>query len=80
METIETLYLSERNLRTLLSKLDRFKNGDPTHCTLVKYRGPSIEYRQSMDTVYVVAVPDDVYYPSQSRDAGEVHPLDTPKE
>jgi hypothetical protein len=72
----DKIYLSERNLRTLLSKIERFKAGDVTACTLIKRSNPLDPYCQSMDTVAVIAIPDDLYY--TKRTAGEVHPLDTP--
>lgn len=71
------VYLSERNLRTLLSKIDRYKSGDETACTLIKYANPLDPYCQSMDEIAVIAIPDDRYY--TTRDAGKVHPLDTPE-
>ena len=74
----EVIYLSERNLRTLLSKLDRKKKGDSTMCTLIKYQQKTGEFRQTVDEVMVVAVADDIYYPAQNRIAGDVHPLDSP--
>lgn len=72
----DKIYLSERNLRTLLSKIERFKEGDETACTLIKHANPLDPYCQSMDTIAVIAIPDDLYY--TKREAGEVHPLDTP--
>ena len=74
----DVLYLSERNLRTLLSKLERKAKGDSTMCTLIKYKQNTPEYKQSMDEVIVVAVADDIYYAAQNRIAGDVHPLDSP--
>lgn len=74
----DVLYLSERNLRTLLSKLERKAAGDTTMCTLVKYQQKTAEYKQSMREIMVVAVADDIYYAAQNRTAGDVHPLDDP--
>ena len=73
---MENIYLSERNLRTLLSKIERKKAGEPTACTLIKHAVPGDPFVQSMNAVIVTAVPDEEYY--TNRDAGEVHPLDTP--
>lgn len=74
---MEFLYLSRRNLLTLLSKLDRKAAGDITACTLVKLRQPDpTRYNQTMDECWVTAVENDEYYGAQNRPAGEVHPLD----
>lgn len=73
-----TVYLSKRNLLTLLSKLERQEQGHTTQCTLVKYQASGVEYQQTMDSINVIAVADDVYYASQQRSPGIVHPLDTP--
>lgn len=75
---IATVFLSRRNLLTLLSKLDRKAAGEDTACTLLKHKQPSEHYQQSMQTIAVTAVDDHEYYQSQDRPAGEVHPLDTP--
>jgi len=73
-----TIYLSERNLRTLLSKLERKAKGEDTQCTLIKYREASPKFPQTALMAVVIAVPDDEYY--FDREPGEVHPLDTPKD
>lgn len=70
------VYLSRRNLLTLLHKLDRQTAGEQTHCTIVKYQGTSTTYQQSMDAITIVAVDDGPYYTSQGRHAGEVQPLE----
>ncbi len=72
----DIVYLSERNLRALLSKLERKKVGDSTVCTLIKYRQDTPEYQQSMAEIMVVAVADDIYYAAQNRSAGPIHPSD----
>lgn len=72
----ETLYLSKRNLLTLLSKLERFEQGQETDCTLIKYRNQYDTYQSSMDECMVIAVPDEIYY--QNREPGEVYPMDAP--
>lgn len=72
------LYLSRRNLMTLLSKLDRQKDGDATACTIIKsqFPVPLEPFAQSVPLVVVTAVEDDVYYASQDRVASPVHPAD----
>lgn len=75
-----TVYLSERNLRVLLSKIERKKLGEETYCTITKHKNPSEMFQQTMESIDVVGVADDVYYPALNRSAGEMHPLDTPKE
>lgn len=72
---MEKIYLSRRNLLTLLSKLDRKAEGDDTHCTIVKYRNESDPYKHTVQAFTVTAVPDEEYY---NRDAGAMHPLDDP--
>lgn len=75
---IPKLFLSKRNLLTLLSKLERAERGESTACALIKSKGPSPDFQQTMDEIMVVAVLDDEYYSAQGRVAGEVHPADTP--
>lgn len=70
------IYLSRRNLLTLLSKLDRDANGDDTARAILKYQQPTPQYRQTMDTVMVIAVQDEDYYVAQKRSAGEMHPAE----
>lgn len=70
------LYLSRRNLLTLLSKLDRDAAGEHTVCTLIKHQQPSPQYQQTMKEIAVIAVQDEDYYGAQARPAGEVHPSD----
>lgn len=72
-----TLYLSRRNLLTLLSKLDRQEAGDETACAIVKYSNPTDPYCNTMDQVTVIAVPDDRFY--TNRLPGAMHPLDEAK-
>jgi hypothetical protein len=73
---MEMLYLSKRNLQTLLSKLERAERGEPTHCTIIKYHNPEDPCINTMDAVMVVAVPDDLLY--ANRQAGVMHPADDP--
>ena len=60
--------LSRRNLLTLLSKLDRVKNGEESNCTILK---PTRE-----GYVAITAIEDEVAY--ADRPPGPVHPKDTP--
>lgn len=73
------VYLSRRNLLTLISKLDRDTAGEETACALIKVKQKAgTAYNQTMKEIMVIAVQDEDYYPAQNRSAGEVHPLDTP--
>lgn len=74
---MERIYLSERNLKTLLAKLERHKAGEATQCTLIKYANSTDPYCNSVDSVAVIAVPDEEFY--ATRQPGMVHPLDEPK-
>lgn len=71
-----TLYLTRRNLQTLLNKLDRNKNGGDSACTLVKRDLVHPKYPCS-DVVSVIALEDEEYY--TDRKAGLVHHLDRHK-
>jgi hypothetical protein len=62
MDYSDRIYLSERNLRVLLSKLERYKAGDKTECTIVKYHNPRDPFCQTMDEIAVIAIPDNEYY------------------
>jgi len=70
----EQIYLSRRNLLTLLSKLDRAANGEVTACTIVKYQNQTDPFVQTMDAIAVTAIEDSDYY--EKRAAGEMHPRD----
>ena len=70
-----TVYLTRRNLLTLLSKLDRKQAGDDTACTIVKADTRHKTY-PCTEVTEVVAVEDSEYY--KERAAGPVHPLDNP--
>ena len=70
------VYLSRRNLLTLLSKLDRRVAGQQTECSLVKNDNVHPVYPQTMKSIEVVAVEDEEYY--KERDAGFVYSADTP--
>ena len=75
-EQVEMVFLSRRNLLTLLSKLDRKKAGEQTYCQIIKKDNKHPKYAQSPACVIVTAVEDDEYY--ADRDAGEVLPQDDP--
>jgi hypothetical protein len=68
------LYLSERNLRVLLSKLERYKKGEKTACAIVKHSNHLDPYTCTMDSIMVIAIPDDKYY--VNREPGLMHAAD----
>jgi len=70
------VFLSRRNLLTLLSKLDRQKEGDLTFCTIVKVQNSHEMYQQTMKRIAVIAVEDEDYYTTLQRGAGAMHPAD----
>jgi hypothetical protein len=72
--SLPRVYLSRRNLLTLLAKLDRKAAGDVTHRTLIKHRVEGDPYVQDLDAVVITAVDDDSYY--ATRDPGTVHPAE----
>jgi len=74
---IDRIYLSKRNLLTLLSKLERLEHGDETACAIVKYSNPTDLYCNTIDQVIVVAIPDEMFY--TNREPGIMHPLDEEK-
>ena len=69
-----TIYLSRRNLLTLLSKLDRQAAGEATACAIIKYSNPTDPYCNTIDQVTVIAVADDKFY--TTRQPGAMHPAD----
>jgi len=71
---MEIVYLSRRNLLTLLSKLNRKANGEDTQCALIKGDTKHPKYPQSMKSIMVVVLEDDEYY--TERNAGTVHQAD----
>lgn len=73
---MQTLYLTRRNLLTLLSKLDRVRDGGQSFCTLLKADTTHPIYPCS-DRIKVIAVEDEAYY--IDRAAGEVLPEDAPR-
>lgn len=73
---MEQIYLSRRNLETLLNKLDRVRQGEESTCTIVKNDTVHPKYACSTQ-VMVTAVEDEVYY--QDRKPGRVFPGDDKK-
>jgi hypothetical protein len=73
-DSTQKIYLSRRNLVSLLAKLDADAAGIDTACTIVKYQQPGAAYRQTMKEIAVIAVQDEEYYGAQARPAGEMHP------
>ena len=71
---MQTLYLTRRNLLTLLSKLDRVKEGGKSYCTIIKQDTVHPKYPCS-DAITVTAIEDADYY-DEERSAGIVHPED----
>lgn len=67
------IYLTRRNLRTLLDKLDHKAKGGKTACTIIKRDNKHPKYPQTMRECYVVAVEDEDYY--THRAPGEVAPF-----
>jgi hypothetical protein len=64
---VETLYLSKRNLATLLGKLDKLNGGEASSCTIVKSDHAHPVYPQSMRRITVTAVEDgDRYFSAVS--------------
>lgn len=73
---MEQIYLTRRNLLSLLNKLDRKAEGEDTACTIVKRDNQHPKYPQTLDECAVTAVEDVDYY--SDRPAGEVWPADNP--
>ena len=76
MSELDKVYLSRKNLLTLLSKLDRVKKGEESSCTIVKRDNQHPVYPQTVSFISVVAVEDEDYY--IDREAGEIHSKDDP--
>ena len=73
---MQELYLTRRNLLTLLSKLDRKKAGEKTLCMLIKRDTKHPKY-PSTDVVAITAVEDADYY--TDRQPGNIAPEDESK-
>lgn len=76
MKDTNTVYLSRRNLETLLNKLNRVQEGGQSACTIVKADTAHTSYPCSTRTI-VVAVEDDEYY--TDREPGPVLQEDEPR-
>ncbi len=72
---MQRLFLTRRNLLTLLSKLDRVKAGDSSTCTIVK-QDTAHKVFPCTDIFMVTAVEDAAYY--TDREPGEVLIWDDP--
>lgn len=70
------LYLTRRNLLTLLSKLDRAKGGEETKRTIIKKDTKHKDFPNSHPNIFVTAVEDESYY--KDREPGFVFPEDAP--
>lgn len=70
MNSVAQVYLSRRNLLTLLAKLDGVKEGIPSKCTIIKRDVKHPKYPQSHAIIGVTALEDEDYY--VDRGAGEV--------
>ena len=68
--------LSKRNLLTLLSKVARCERGESTECTPIKNQGQPGPYQQTMDKIYIIGVPDSLYYGAEDREPSPVHPIE----
>lgn len=68
------IFLTRRNLLTLLSKLDRKKEGELTACTIIKRDNQHPKYPQTMKSISITAVEDEEYY--IDRTPGLVHEKD----
>lgn len=75
-DNLNIVFLSRRNLLTLLNKLDRVKAGGESGCTIIKNDTQHPEYPCSTRTI-ISAVEDDEYY--SGREAGAVLPIDEPR-
>lgn len=70
---MQQVYLTRRNLLTLLSKLDRAGKGELSACTILKRDTVHQQYPCS-DVIQVTAVEDAQYY--TDRKPGRMHELD----
>lgn len=72
------VYLSRRNLLSLLSKLDRnVKNPGSSAVTLIKNDTVHPKYPASHGNIFVTAIEDSEYY--SDREPGPIHPADEVK-
>lgn len=73
---MKTIYLTRRNLLTLINKLDRQARGDATHCAVIKNDTAHTKYPMP-EAMMLVAIEDEDYY--DEREPGPVHPSDDPR-
>ncbi len=74
---MQTVYLTRRNLRTLLAKLDRnAEHADSSACTIIKQDTVHPTYPCS-DVIQVIALEDAEYY--TDREPGRMHPAEEAK-
>ncbi|MCR4308181.1 MAG: hypothetical protein NUV80_06505 [Candidatus Berkelbacteria bacterium] len=59
---IPRIYLSRRNLNTLLTKLNQVAAGKESFCTIIKWDNKHKVYPQTHPIIVVTAVEDDEYY------------------
>lgn len=59
---MEQVFLSRKNLITLLEKLDKKKSGIPDSCTIIKHDGQGPNINQTMPICAITAVEDIDYY------------------
>ena len=81
---MDHVFLSRRNLLTLLSKLDRKAAGEETTCSIIKNDNAHLEYPQTIAHIMVTAIEDievhaveDADYYTQ-REAGPMLAQDDP--
>lgn len=70
---MQRVYVTRRNLLTLLSKLDRKKAGEQTERMLVKTDTLHPQYPCS-EVIIIMALEDEEYY--TDRQPGRLHPAD----
>ena len=77
IDGIDIVYLSRRNLLALIAKLDaNVASAGTSQTAIIKYQPVNLNapFRQSMESLVVVAVEDEVFYGGLQRSAGEMHP------
>lgn len=73
---MKQIYLTRRNLLSLLKKLDRRKQGEETFCTIQKRDTRHPVFPCEIE-VQITAVEDEDYY--LDRPPGAIHPKDDPR-
>ena len=72
---MNVVYLTRRNLLTLIKKLDRVKQGEESGCTIIKHDTDHTTYPCS-DVTIISAVEDEDYY--VDREPGDILHKDQP--